>query len=65
MFKLFPVTDERKEKIKEKLKDENYQMYLLIQLLEVLTEKEAISETASAAKYNQSRAIAKLLRETL
>lgn len=65
MFNKFPIEETRKKQIKEKLKDENYQIYLLNELLEILTSKQASSESLAAANYYKATSIAKILKETL
>jgi hypothetical protein len=65
MLNKFPLTPDRIEEIRKTLKNENIQIYLLTELLEILTSKEASSESLAAAKYYKATSVAKLLKEAL
>ena len=65
MLNKFPLTQDRIEEIRKTLKNENIQIYLLTELLEILTSKEASSESLAAAKYYKATSVAKLLKEAL
>lgn len=65
LFNKFPLTEDRIEEIKKTLKNESIQIYLLTELLEILTSKEASSENIAALKYYKATSIAKILKETL
>ena len=60
-FNLFPLNEERLEKINEAIRNQDVQIYLYSELLTILGGKQAQSESVAAALYYKASSLANIL----